>query len=192
MSTNTFVRPNSLVQLKGKNFFETAEESPCVGCSAPCCRLLIIPHATPNTYMDLDYIRYMVGFQSVKMILNRDGSWQVLIDQTCQLLDQSTSLCTAHGTPRQPKTCVYFNPYRCWYKRNFTTENPPDVIRLDMKAMEIILAHVRFNEEGLITEVPSWETIRNLVARTESQQKNTPWHPTPNDEFELHAEGMAQ
>src|SRR3712207_5664059 len=106
MSPTGFASSNQLVQIRGKNFFEKTEENPCLNCSAPCCRMLLIPHPAPNTFMDLDYIRYMVGFQNVKMVLNRDGSWQVLVERPCQLLDQSTNRCTAHNTPRKPKTCV--------------------------------------------------------------------------------------
>ena len=167
-----------LVQIRGKNFFEKSEENPCFGCSAPCCRMLLIPHPTPSTYMDLDYIRYMVGFQSVKMILNRDGTWQVLVEQTCQLLDQKTDRCTVHNTSRKPKTCVFFNPFRCWYKRNFTTPDPPDLIRIDMDAMEAILELVRFDDEGNILEIPTWETVHDLI-NSRSVEKSEAWFPIP-------------
>jgi hypothetical protein len=53
-----------------KNFLEMAGENACSGCSAPCCRVLLVPHPTPVTFMDLDYIRYVVGFNSSYMILN--------------------------------------------------------------------------------------------------------------------------
>jgi len=120
--------------------------------------------------MDLDYIRYMVAFQGVKMILTSEGHWQLMIEQVCRLLEQETSLCTAHNTPRKPKTCVFFNPYRCWYKRNFTTNDPPDIVRVDMEIMESILASVKFDEEGNITEIPSWEYIRSQAGNGASHR----------------------
>ena len=146
-----------------KNFLDLAEENICAKCSAPCCRLLLVPHPTPATFMDLDYIRYVVGFYGAQMILNNDGRWQLLIEQACRLLDQETNLCTVHATPRQPKTCVYYNPHRCWYKRNFDNEGqPPELIRVDMDKLEAILPHVRFDKEGNILEIPKWEAIREL------------------------------
>lgn len=146
-----------------KNFLEMAEENICASCSAPCCRVLLVPHPTPATFMDLDYIRYVVGFNSAQMILNSDGRWQLFIEQACRLLDLETNLCTAHATPRQPKTCVYYNPHRCWYKRNFDkSERPPELIRIDMDKLESILPHVRFDKEGNILEIPKWEAIREL------------------------------
>src|SRR5262245_19459783 len=177
MATQYVIPAEAIGPLRGKNFFERAEANPCTGCSAPCCRMLLIPHPTPSTYMDLDYIRYMVGFQSVKMILTTDGHWQVIIEQNCRLLDQKTNLCTVHGTPKKPKTCVFFNPYQCWYKRNFTTVNPPDIIRIDLEVIEIILAHVRFDDEGTITELPTYEFIRDAVEHHESELKSKPWFP---------------
>lgn len=191
MSSTGLVPAHQLVQIRGKNFFEKAEENPCTGCSAPCCRILLIPHPTPGTYMDLDYIRYMIGFQSVKMVLNRDGAWQVLVERTCQLLDQETNLCTAHGSPRKPKTCVFFNPFRCWYKRNFATADPPDIIRIDMEAMEAILALVRFDEEGTIIDLPAWEAVRDLAKNRDSSQKSGVWFPILEDKPGSSAEAMA-
>jgi hypothetical protein len=113
--------------------------------------------------MDLDYIRYVVGFNNAQMILKRDGSWRLLIDQTCRLLDRDSNRCTVHATPRQPKTCVFFNPYRCWYKSNFEkNERPPELIRIDMDKLEALLPHIRFDEHGNILEIPTWEFIRDL------------------------------
>jgi Fe-S-cluster containining protein len=180
-----------LVQIHGKNFFDKSEENPCIGCSAPCCRILLIPHPVPATFMDLDYIRYMVGFQSVKMVLNKDGTWHVLLEQNCRLLDQETNRCTAHNTARKPKTCVFFNPFRCWYKRNFTTSDPPDLIRIDMHAMEVILERVVFDDEGNIAEIPTWEMVRDMVKTSDVAQKNEAWFPVAGEPGANGAEAAA-
>ncbi len=146
-----------------KNFTDIAGENICTSCSAPCCRVLLVPHPTPTTFMDLDYIRYVLGFDGAQMILNNDGRWQLLIEKTCRLLDRENNLCTVHNTPRQPKTCVYYNPYRCWYKRNFENkENSPELIRIDISKLEAILPRVRFDDDGNILEIPKWEIIRDL------------------------------
>jgi len=117
--------------------------------------------------MDMDYLRYMVAFEGVEMILTSDGHWQVLVDRTCRLLDSRTNRCTVHGTPRKPKTCVFFNPHRCWYRRNFDrSANPPDLIRITMPVLEAILPLIRFDEEGNIVEIPAWELIREIANRS--------------------------
>lgn len=152
---------------RGDNFMEKAEENPCLDCSAPCCRLLLIPHPTPATFMDMDYLRYMVAFEGVEMILTSDGHWQVLVDRTCRLLDPETNRCMVHGTSRKPKTCAFFNPHRCWYRRNFDrSADPPDVIRIGMPVLEAILPLIRFDKEGNIIEIPAWELIREIAARS--------------------------
>jgi len=153
-----------------KNFLEMAQENPCTSCIAPCCRVLLIPHKPPATFLEMDYIRYMVGFKNVEMIVSSDGQWQVCVKEICQLLDEETNLCTVHNTPRQPKVCVNYNPYHCWYQRNLTTDNPPEIIRLDMEAMEVILPHVLFDTDGNIKEVPNWEKMQELVMRSRSRE----------------------
>jgi hypothetical protein len=172
MKTPDSISIEKVLNVGSKNFFEKAEENPCSGCSVPCCSMLLIPHPTPTTFMDIDYIRYMVGFPTVQMILSSNGQWQVLIEQTCLLLDQKTNLCTVHNTPRKPKTCVFFNPHRCWYKSGFhKTENPPDLIRIDMELFEAILHHIRFDEEGNIIEIPTWEFLRSLTNNSKSGRR---------------------
>jgi Fe-S-cluster containining protein len=155
----TFI-PLETIKNGSVGFADAARGNPCDGCAAPCCRMLLIPHPTPTTFMDLDYIRYMLGFPRVGMVLNRDGTWQVAIDEVCGFLDHETNLCTVHGTERKPKTCVFFNPYRCWYKRNFARAEPPDLVRMDRDIFERILELVRFDEHGDIVELPTWETVR--------------------------------
>lgn len=152
------------IHLGTVNFFEKAQENPCARCSAPCCRMVVIPHPAPTTFMDLDYILYMLGFPAIQMLLSRDGSWQVAIETTCRFLDGKTHLCTVHDTPRKPKTCVTYNQYRCWYKPHFDKKNEmDDLVRFDLEGFEAFLMQIRFDEEGNITEIPTWEFTQELV-----------------------------
>ncbi len=158
----------TIAEFSEKNFIEIAERNPCTGCSAPCCRVLLIPHKPPATFLELDYIRYMLGFKNVEMIVNSEGQWHVYLKETCQLLDEKTNLCTVHNTSRKPKVCDYYNPYQCWYQRNLTTENPPDTILIDREGIERILPHVKFDNDGNIKEVPNWEKMRELLNNDKS------------------------
>ena len=115
--------------------------------------------------MELDYIHYMIGFQKVEMTINKEGHWHVLVDRPCRLLELKTNLCTVQNTPRKPKTSVYFNPHRCWYKRDFhETNDPPDIVRINAETFEAILAHVRFDDSGNIVQIAAWEVIKELVS----------------------------
>jgi hypothetical protein len=175
MNTSEFIQKQKEVRARSQNFLERAGENPCTDCSAPCCRMLLIPQSTPSTFMELDYICYMLGFPNVRMLLNSDGQWQVLIEQTCQLFDEKTNLCTVHNSPRKPKTCAFFNPYSCWYRLSFhNKENPPELIQIDMKAFENILPLIRFGEDGNIMEIPTWEVIRDIVINGKAKKKNQP------------------
>jgi Fe-S-cluster containining protein len=146
-----------------KNFFEFSQDNPCQECSAPCCKMLLIDYPAPATFMEMDYIRYMLGFPSIKIVLKKDGIWQVKVEQTCSFLDLETNLCTVHNTPKQPKTCAYYNPYHCWYKRNYTQESSPDLVEIDLAKFELLLENIQFDGEGNIAKIPSWEFVRNLL-----------------------------
>ncbi len=161
------------------SFIEAAGTNPCTGCSAPCCRMLLIPHPTPMTFMDLDYIRYMLGFGRVGMVLNRDGSWQVRVEDVCGFLDAATNGCTVHGTERKPKTCEFFNPHDCWYKRNFIGEDAPQLIRIDQEVFEGVLELVRCDDDGRIVELPTWEAIQAIARETRRTRTNGTAPATP-------------
>lgn len=119
--------------------------------------------------MEMDYIRYMLGFPAIKMILRKDGNWQVKVEQNCGYLDSNTNLCTVHGTSRQPKTCSFYNPHHCWYKRNYTKDRFVDLVEMDLTKYETLLDHIQFDEEGAIIKIPSWEFVNTLVNDVKSQ-----------------------
>lgn len=160
--TSTYI-PVEAIGRNARQFTEMAEANPCDGCSAPCCRIVLTPHPTPQTFNDLDYIRYLLGFPGIELIVARDGTWQQLSHRTCNLLDPAEARCTVHGTARKPKVCVFFSPYRCWYKRNFTVAAPPDIVRLDLSRFELLLGACVLDENGRLTQIPSWEQLRDLV-----------------------------
>ena len=157
------VAPNPPSQAEKPSFTEQAEANPCLGCSAPCCRLLLLPHPTPSTFMELDYIRYMLGFPGIRMILDSGGRWQTVIEQTCRLFDPATHLCTVHNNPRKPKTCVFFNPHQCYYRANFESGDVRDLVWLSLEAFEVLLPYIHLDVEGNIVEIPAWDRIRELA-----------------------------
>jgi Fe-S-cluster containining protein len=150
-------------------FADHSEANPCDGCSAPCSKLTVIPQEEPRTFRALDRLRFLVAHHDHELLLDRRGRWQLGIERACSLLDGDTNRCTVHGTPQKPKICVYYNPYGCWYKRNFHETSPragdsPDLIRIDLEGFERILEHVRFDDEGNVREVPSFDELRRLAA----------------------------
>ncbi len=151
---------------RAMHFFVKAEEDPCVGCSAPCCRAFFIPYPVPSTYMDLDAMLYLLGFPSAQMILSSDGNWKVMIEGNCRFFDLETNLCSIYGTSRRPKTCEYFNPHQCWHKNNFHhNSGPSEIVRVNLATLEAILAHIHCDEAGNITEIPEWDILQELAEK---------------------------
>lgn len=139
------------------------ENQPCEKCMAPCCKTLVIPQKTPVTWTDLDFIRYLLNFRTVKVIVSKAGDWSLLIEQNCIQFDETNYLCKVHGSIEQPKICVYFNPYQCYYKVNLQSENPADVYKLDRRKFEQWVQYVYFDENGQIVEAPSFETSLQVL-----------------------------
>ena len=156
------------VAVLGRNFSAVAEHNPCEGCSAPCCRLVITNHDAPTTFHGLDHLRYLVAHEGAELLLNRNGHWQLSTRNPCTLLTDE-GRCSVHGTPRKPKICVNYDPIGCWYKRNFhETDDPPDLIRMDLAGFERILDHITFDDEGDIVDVPPYDELRRLAAPTDA------------------------
>ena len=152
------------VAFLGRNYRDHAEHNPCDGCSAPCCKVVILPQPVPETFRALDRLRFLVAHRGTELLLDRKGDWQVCTPSPCRLLTDDDR-CSVHGTPDKPKICVSYSPYNCWYKRNFhEVEEPPDFIRMDLDGYERILAAVTFDDDGNITEVPPYDDLRRLAA----------------------------
>ena len=152
------------VAFLGRNFSAVAEHNPCDGCSAPCCRLVITSQDAPTTFHGLDHLRYLVAHEGAELLLDRSGRWQLSTTNPCTLLT-GDGRCSVHGTPRKPKICVNYDPIGCWYKRNFhEVDEPPDLIRIDFAAFDRIVAHVTFDDDGQIRDVPPFEELRRLAA----------------------------
>lgn len=146
-----------------RNFEQLKLANPCHNCEAPCCKMLLIPYPTPNTFMDLDYVKYMLGFPGINMILYKNGTWQVQVEQNCRHLNLENNLCDLHGTPHKPKTCSFFNPYNCFYKHNFIGDNPRSIIKIDANSFEILINQIQFDELGKIISIPAQEVIERIV-----------------------------
>jgi len=145
------------------NFISKTKINPCEACIAPCCKMVLIDYPPPSTFMDMDYIRFMLGFPSIRVILRKDGIWQVKIIEDCSYLEPDTNKCKVHYTERQPKTCSYYNPYNCWYKRNFLNNEAPEVLEFNSQQFEKLLSIIQFDEEDKISRIPKWEEIKGAI-----------------------------
>jgi hypothetical protein len=144
---------NSLVQI-GKG-------NPCEGCGAICCSVQIFPIKTPRTFMDVDYMRYMLQFPNTEYIIAPNGDFSVVKWERCSFLDQENK-CKLHGTPEKPKTCTQYNPYNCWYHAVFTG-NTSDLIRINLQRYEFWSQLLQFDSNYQIVAMPTFAESYNAV-----------------------------
>jgi hypothetical protein len=83
----------------------------------------------------------------------------VLVDSVCTNLDQDTNLCTVHGTPDQPRTCVCYNPHTCWYRPNVREPLSDHLVRLTPRSLDRLLGQVVFGPEGAALTPPTFERV---------------------------------
>ena len=145
------------------SFAEFSRGNPCAGCPAPCCRLQLIPHKTPSTFMDLDFVRYMLLFPHTEAVVTISGEWHIAKRENCRAFEATTCTCKNHDTPQKPRTCMMFNPYNCWYKKNFVPERPPEVYRLNLTRFEVWVNEIGFAEDGRIILAPSFERSQEIL-----------------------------
>lgn len=148
------------------SFFKGDLTQPCEGCSAPCCTMLVLPHPAPVRWMDFDFLRYSLGFPGMEALLYEDGRWSLVVHRECSNFDARSRRCTVHGTPNQPRTCVYYSPHHCWYKRNFHGDQAPDVLRLNLEKLDRVLELIEFDPEGSMVGWPGWPAVRDRLAQS--------------------------
>ena len=143
------------------NFQAVSESNPCGSCAAYCCKMLLIPYKAPMTFMDLDYMKYMLGFPGIKMILYPDGNWQIKLEQTCSFLNDDNQ-CSIHDSVEQPKTCSFFNPYNCFYKHNFSENGTKDLLEINRETFMAIVELIQIDEHQNIVAIPNWDVMLKI------------------------------
>jgi hypothetical protein len=146
----------------GRTYLSIAASNPCDGCEAPCCRMVIFPQKQPQTFLEIDYFRYILGFPSMEVLVDSSGEWSVMVRDTCRHFDADTHRCTVHGTPRKPRLCANYPAEPCWYKHGFTGADPPDLVRFDADAFEAVLETLVFDDEGWIVQAPDWDQLKRI------------------------------
>ena len=145
------------------SFIQYGSGNPCHGCPAPCCRMQLIPYKTPEGFMDIDHARYLLLFPATEMVVTNKGEWYVLKWSTCREFDESSCACGIHGTNEQPRICFAYNAYNCWYKRNFVTDQPPELYRLDLARFDVWVNEILFDDAGKIARAPNFEAAQALL-----------------------------
>ncbi len=154
-------------------FEEYNKNIPCDECSAPCCRYLIVPYKTPSSWMDLDFVRYLLNFPDVNITVSKNGTWGILINQNCVHLDEKKTKCKVHKTSKQPKTCSYYNPYQCNYRINIDTKKPASIYVLTRENFDQWAQYLKFDENGILIDAPSYEKSIEILDNSKNNKKET-------------------
>lgn len=165
--------------------YPEALTSPCTSCSsAPCCTHLPLHSFKITNMIELDHAVYLLNFDRILLGLSASGEWSVYYTYPCRFLDRNNFGCTVHNTPTQPRICVHYNPYNCWYKRVFTKSVSQEFIQVDRPRMDYILSQIVFDEFRNIVEVPNWETMLETLAGMPLTPNLLPEPPAPDPVFQ--------
>ena len=156
--------------------------SPCAECqNSPCCTHLPLNNFKVTNLMELDHARYLLNFEHIELGLSASGDWSAYYTYPCRYLDRNTFGCTIHNQPHQPRICVNYNPYNCWYKRVFSVGQHEDFVRIDRARMELLVQYIEFDAERKITSVPAWETLLEMMAGFDDQPGSASTEPQASD-----------
>jgi hypothetical protein len=152
----------------GRLSLREAQESPCMTCaSSPCCTHVPLHTFQVRTFRDLDHAIYLLNFERIVLGLAPNGDWSVYYKHPCRFLDRtdaSNALCTIHGSDMQPRICVNYSPYTCWYRQALTPGVSAGFLTIDRRRLELILEQVRFDDARNVVETPDWPALMELCA----------------------------
>jgi hypothetical protein len=159
-----------------------ARESPCATCSAsPCCTHLPLTTFEVTNLVELDHAAYLLNFDRIELGISSSGEWSAYYAHPCRFLDRDSFGCTVHATAAQPRICVHYNPYSCWYKRSFNGQDSPDFVRLDRARFALLSEYITFNDDRSVLAVPAWEKILAMMATHDDQPSPPPPEPSLTD-----------
>lgn len=142
--------------------FAVVSQSPCDGCEAWCCANLSLPEFPAPDLEGLDWARYLLNFEGMRILLTKSGRWIPYWRQACRYFDRESHLCAVHGTDLQPHTCVSYDPFTCYYRKTFPAQENDEHLWLDRRRLEAILTGVQVDERRAVV-LPPFEVLREVL-----------------------------
>ena len=157
--------------------------SPCASCpTSPCCTYLQLHTFQVRSIADLDHASYLLNFDHIELGLSPSGDWSVYYRYPCRFLDRQDFTCRIHDQPEQPRICVHYNPYQCWYRRVLPKRVSHEFLRVDRQRLEYVMSQLAFNPEGSVVEQPEWTALVDGIATLPPAPAETPAPPPAEDE----------
>ena len=150
-------------QQKVYSYPEIISINPCNNCPAPCCRMTIRPDTMPTTHRAIDHLLYLLRFADHEAIWSSDGTWTLVHWSVCTALESDSCCCKLHGSMAKPLICREYDAVSCWYKRTFIGDGDPDVLRINLARMEVLVDEVGFDDVGRIVRMPEFGEARAAV-----------------------------
>jgi Fe-S-cluster containining protein len=144
---------------------------PCQSCPAWCCNTLVFSHDVPETFAQLDFFRYALGFPGVRVGVAEDG-WALVVRTTCRHLDGGR--CSVYGTDERPLRCASYDELKCTYRVHFGTPQPEELVLIDRAHFPALAQSIAFDQGGLVRVVPSTEELRSFVETAEREAAGLP------------------
>ncbi|HUZ78742.1 MAG TPA: hypothetical protein VMV93_14270 [Chloroflexota bacterium] len=134
-----------------------ARESPCATCaSSPCCTYVGIGKFELDTLQQVDYAAYLLNFDRIELGLHASGRWTIFYRAPCRFLDRESRACTIHNQPNQPRVCVNYNPFNCWYRRTEQASVSQEFLRVDAARLKFMAERMTFDANRNVVSVPEW------------------------------------
>src|SRR5262249_40380593 len=138
---------------------QEAIDPPCLACAeTPCCTWLPLQTFELHGLMDVDYVRYLLNFESVNVGVAASGTWSAYLFRDCRNLDENHA-CRVHGTDLQPSVCKHYNPYSCWYRKSVVPEVGEDFATVDRGRFAVFEEGLLFDERRMLVQKPSWDEL---------------------------------
>ncbi len=90
----------------------------CEYCTAKCCRYFALPIENPDTYSELEYLRWFLLHERAS-VFKEDDDWYLLVHTKCKHL-QDNNMCGIYDT--RPEICREYTTKNCEYDDDWTYE----------------------------------------------------------------------
>lgn len=136
--------------------------SPCSSCTAVCCRLVRIPRRAPQSFGELDEIKYILGFDGVSAVVDSEDRWSIVVRTTCRHLDVLSNRCNVFGCAERPHRCVYLDEWRCKIRADFVANPGSLALISDPEIVTRIVSATSFGADGSVSRLPTYEQLRRM------------------------------
>ncbi len=133
---------------------------PCAGCGAWCCKALLLPHGTPATASNLDFLRFMLGFPGISVGVADDG-WRIIVRTTCRHL--AGGRCALYDRPERPLECKYLDAWGCATRLRLGRPRPAGFVHLDLEHFDRMIELAAFDADGRITRLPAAAAVSEHI-----------------------------